>query len=152
MLIFDTPQELKNHIGKELGVSNWLTIEQQRIDTFAAATGDDQWIHIDPKRVAGEFPGGKTIAHGYLTLSLIPVLSRDIYTVKNRKRGINYGLNRVRFTNMVPAGTRIRLRQRCLSVEDINPNGVRVTWENVIEVENEQRPACIAESIALIYS
>lgn len=152
MLVLATPQELKNYIGQTLGTSDWLTIDQQRIDRFAEATGDHQWIHVDVGRARKEMPDGRTIAHGYLTLSLIPLLSAQIYRIEQKSRGINYGLNRVRFPGMVPAGSRVRLRQSCLQVEDVKPDGIRLFSENVIEVEGSERPACIAETISLAYA
>ena len=108
MLVLDKPQDLKDYVGKELGVSDWLAIDQDRINQFADATGDHQWIHVDVERAQRELPIGNTIAHGFLTLSLIPMLVAEIFTITSKTRGINYGLNRVRFTGMVPAGSRVR--------------------------------------------
>src|SRR5213596_4267169 len=119
MLTVETPKDLKQHIGKTLGPSEWITVDQAMIDKFAEATGDHQWIHVDVERAKKEMPGGKTIAHGWLTLSLVPRLASTLYRVKNRSRGINYGANRVRFTGMVPAGSRIRLRLTIKSVEPV---------------------------------
>ena len=106
MLVVDKPADLKNHIGQEIGVSDWVTVDQDMIDKFAEATGDHQWIHVDVERCKAEMPGGKTIAHGYLTLSLIPIMGQQVMKITNRSRGINYGSNKVRFTGMVPAGSR----------------------------------------------
>jgi len=136
--------------GQEVGVSDWVTIDQDRIDKFADATGDHQWIHVDVERAKKEMPGGKTIAHGFLTLSLIPVLGADILRVDGVSRGINYGSNKVRFTNMVPVGSRVRARQKLLSVEP-RSGGLQLTSEFTIEIEGAQRPACIAETIGLVY-
>ena len=152
MLVLQTPQELKNYVGQTLGTSDWLTVDQERIDQFAAATGDQQWIHVDVDRARDEMPGGKTIAHGFLTLSLIPMLTAQIYKIEQKSRGINYGLNKLRFTDMVPVDSRVRLRQSCLKIEDVEPNGVRIFSENVIEIEGSERPACVAESITLAYA
>ncbi len=152
MLEVETPQDLKAHVGQELGISEWVTVDQEMIDRFAEATGDHQWIHVDVERAKTEMPGGKTIAHGYLTLSLLPRLMQGIYTVKKRSRGINYGSNKIRFTNMVPAGARVRARPTLKAVEDVKGNGVRVITEVSIEIEGEERPALIAETISLSYA
>jgi acyl dehydratase len=143
--------EIGNYVGKELGVSDWLTIDQQRINTFADATGDHQWIHIDVERAAREMPGGKTIAHGYLTLSLIPFLGAKISRVDGVSRGINYGSNKVRFTNMVPVGSKVRARQVLKAAEAVKNGGVQMTNEITIEIEGSDRPACVAETISVIY-
>src|SRR3954463_12275953 len=129
MLELDSPLDIKQHIGRELGPSDWMTVDQSMIDKFAEATGDHQWIHVDVERAKKEMPGGKTIAHGWLTLSLVPRLASTIYRVKNRSRGVNYGANRVRFTGMVPAGSRIRLRLKLKSGEAMKDGGTRITNE-----------------------
>ena len=152
MLTVETPQDLKQHIGKTLGPSDWITVDQAMIDKFAEATGDHQWIHVDVERARKEMPGGKTIAHGYLTLSLLPRLAPTLLKVNKRKRGINYGSNKIRFTNPVPAGSRIRLKQTIKAVEDVPDNGVRITSEMVIEVEGQERPALVAEVLGIQYS
>src|SRR5712692_4611514 len=115
MLKVETPKDLLGLVGRELGPSEWITVDQAMIDKFADATGDHQWIHEDVERAKREMPGGKTIAHGYLTLSLVPRLASTLVKVSQVSRGLNYGSNKVRFTNAVPAGSRIRLRQRILS-------------------------------------
>src|ERR1700751_3608734 len=115
MLELETPKDVLQHIGRELGPSEWMTVDQPMMDKFADATGDHQWIHVDVERARREMPGGKTIAHGYLTLSLVPRMAQAIYRVKHRSRGLNYGSNRIRFTGQVPAGSRIRLRQKIKS-------------------------------------
>jgi acyl dehydratase len=122
------------------------------IDKFAEVTGDHQWIHVDVERAKKEMPGGKTIAHGYLTLSLLPRLAPTLLKVNKRKRGVNYGSNKIRFTNPVPAGSRIRLKQTIKNVEDVPDNGVRITSEMVIEVEGQERPALVAEVLGIQYS
>jgi len=151
MLTVDNPKDLAQHIGRQLGPSEWITVDQDMIDKFAEATGDHQWIHVDVERAKKEMPGGKTIAHGFLTLSLLPRLAPMLLQVKHRKRGINYGSNKIRFTNTVPAGSRIRLRQTIKNVEDVPDNGVRVTYESVIEIEGQERPAMVAENIGIMY-
>jgi acyl dehydratase len=152
MLTVETPKDLKQHIGKTLGPSDWITVDQAMIDKVAEATGDHQWIHVDVERAKKEMPGGKTIAHGYLTLSLLPRLAPTLLKVNKRKRGINYGSNKIRFTNPVPAGSRIRLKQTIKAVEDVPDNGVRITSEMVIEVEGQERPALVAEVLGIQYS
>src|SRR5438445_630559 len=151
-LTVDKPAELQQHVGKELGPSDWMTVDQAIIDKFAHATGDHQWIHVDVERAKKEMPGGKTIAHGYLTLALVPRMAQTLVKVTGRKRGLNYGSNKVRFTNAVPAGSRIRLRSyRIRSVEPVDGNGFRVTSEAPVEIEGQERPALVAEIIAIQY-
>ena len=149
MLEIESPEHLKNYVGKELGVSDWITVDQERINKFAEATGDHQWIHVDVERAKRELPTKNTIAHGYLTLSLIAGL--PTYKIANSSRGINYGSNKVRFTNMVPAGSRVRLRQKLLSVEETKDGGFRTTTESTIEIEGQQRPALVAETMGIVY-
>jgi acyl dehydratase len=150
MLELETPKDLIQHVGRELGPSEWMTVDQAMIDKFADATGDHQWIHVDVERAKREMPGGKTIAHGYLTLSLVPRMAQTLTRVKKRSRGLNYGSNKVRFINPVPAGARIRLRQRIARVEEIE-GGVRVTSEMTVEVEGQPKPALVAETIGVSY-
>lgn len=149
MLEIEHPQDLKNWVGKELGVSGWVTVDQERINKFADATGDHQWIHVDVERAKRELPTKNTIAHGYLTLSLIAGLKT--FEVKHRSRGINYGSNKVRFTNMVPAGSRVRLRQTLKDVEETKDGGYRTTIESVMEIEGQDKPALVAETMGIIY-
>jgi acyl dehydratase len=143
--------EMKNLpglVGTETGVSDWLEITQERVNQFADATGDHQWIHVDVERATKEMGG--PIAHGYLTLSLIPFLSQGLMPVKGVTRGINYGSDKVRFTNMVRIGKRVRLRQKLLSVEE-RSGGLQLKNQCTIEIEGEERPACVAETISMIY-
>ncbi len=145
--------ELKELVGQSLGVTDWLEITQERVNLFADATGDHQYIHVDPQRAAGTFFGG-TIAHGYLTLSLIPMLSGTRKGVKVQlggRMGVNYGLNKVRFTSPVRVGTRIRMRVKLLAVDEIGTQAVQTTNLCTIEVEGEERPACIAETVSRTY-
>ena len=142
--------ELSKHVGEEMGVSDWVKVDQDRVNKFADATGDHQWIHIDVERAKREMPTGGTIAHGYLTLSLIPMLSSQIMRIDGVSRGINYGSNKVRFTNMVPTGARVRARQKLLAVEPKGA-GMQLTNEVAIEIEGQDRPACVAETISLVY-
>jgi acyl dehydratase len=151
MLKVEKPQDLLQHVGEKLGPSEWLTVTQEMIDKFADATGDHQWIHVDVERARKEMPGGKTIAHGYLTLSLLPRLAPTLMQVEKRRRGLNYGSNRVRFTAPVPAGARVRLRQMLLKVEPVEDNGFRVSSEMTMEVEGNSRPAMVAETLGIVY-
>src|SRR5205809_7717363 len=152
MLTLEYPNELLQHIGRELGPSEWITVDQAMIDRFADATGDHQWIHVDVERAKREMPGGKTIAHGYLTLSLVPRLAATLLQVTKRSRGLNYGSNKVRFTNAVPAGARVRLRQRIVSAEEVAGNGVRLTSEMTVEIDGQERPALVAEILSISYA
>ena len=149
MIEVERPADLSQFVGIEIGVSDWFTVDQSIIDKFAEATGDHQWIHVDVERAKREMPDGKTIAHGYLTLSLVPRLAQTIYRIKRRSRGLNYGSNRIRFTGQVPAGSRIRLHQKIKSVEPVEGGGVRVTSESSVEVEGAARPALVAETISI---
>jgi acyl dehydratase len=146
------PVELKdvgNLVGQEIGVSDWLEITQDRVNAFADATGDHQWIHVDVERATREIGG--PIAHGYLTLSLIPHLSAGLLPVTGVTRGINYGSDKVRFTSMVRIGKRIRLRQKLLAVEP-KSGGVQLKNLCTIEIEGEERPACVAETMSLLFA
>lgn len=129
-------------VGEELGESDWLEVTQGRIDTFADATDDHQWIHCDPERAASG-PFGTTIAHGYLTLSLVIPLLEQLFVIENKTTSINYGLEKVRFTAPVPVGSRIRLRASLVDATEV-PSGVQVTLNCVVEIEGQERPACVA--------
>ena len=142
--------EISQHIGQETGVSEWVLIDQDRVNKFADATGDHQWIHIDVERARRELPTKGTIAHGYLTLSLIPFLASKISRIDGVSRGINYGSNKVRFTNMVPVGSRVRARSKIIAAEPKGP-GMQITNEVTIEIEGQERPACVAETISVVY-
>jgi acyl dehydratase len=141
---------LNDRIGQEIAVSDWLEVTQSRIDQFAAATGDSQWIHVDPARAATESPFKTTIAHGFLTLSLLSPLIRESMQFSGLRMAINYGLNRVRFVSPVPAGARIRARITAQAVEEVT-GGFQVTWQVTIEREQGGKPACIAEWIVRYY-
>jgi acyl dehydratase len=140
--------ELRTAAGQVLGESEWVTVTQETIDLFAEATGDHQWIHVDRERAKAS-PFGNTIAHGFLTLSLIPRLIYRIYGVGKIEASLNYGCNKVRFITPVPGGGRIRARLKLLSVED-TPRGVRITSEATVELEGAERPACTAELVAVL--
>lgn len=150
MLEVASPRDLTAYVGKSVGTSEWLTVDQAMIDAFAAATGDRQWIHIDPARAARELPGGKTIAHGFLTLSLLPLLAQSIVTIREKARTFNYGANKIRFTAPVSSGSRIRLHL-VLKAAELLEGGVRLTYENTVEIEGETKPALVAEMIQISY-
>jgi acyl dehydratase len=135
-------------VGQEVGVSDWVQITQERVNQFAEATGDFQWIHVDVERANREIGG--PIAHGYLTLSLIPFLSAGLVSLTGVSRGINYGSDKVRFTNMVRVGKRVRMRQKLLAADE-KSGGVQLKYLCTIEIEGEERPACVAETITVLY-
>jgi acyl dehydratase len=137
-------------VGEELGVSDWQEIDQERISAFADATGDHQWIHIDAERARNESPYGTTIAHGFLTLSMIPALTKDNYRVENAKMAINYGLNKVRFIAAVPSGGRIRARSELVDASKVDDNTVNMTVKHTIELDESNKPAAIAETIVRV--
>ncbi|MEV6160980.1 MaoC family dehydratase [Streptomyces sp. NPDC052052] len=147
--IFTSAQELRDGVGEQLGHSEWLEIEQKRIDLFADATGDHQWIHVDPERAATG-PFGSTIAHGYLTLSLLPTFVPQIMQVEGMKMGINYGTNKVRFPSTVPVGSRLRATAVLTNVEEAG-GGVQVTALVTVEREGSDKPVCVAESVSRYY-
>ena len=152
MLTVETPQDLKQHVGQEMGVSEWVTVDQEMINKFAEATGDHQWIHVDVERAKRELPIGNTIAHGYLTLSLVPRLGAQIMTIEKTSRGVNYGSNKVRFTGMVPAGSKVRMRSTLKAVEDMKGDGVRIIADVAMEIEGSDRPVMVAETISITYA
>ncbi len=143
--------ELRRQIGREVAVSDWVTVTQERINLFAEATDDHQWIHVDPARAKKESPFGGTVAHGFLTLSLLPRLSADAIALPEAKLTVNYGLNRVRFPAPVRAGQRVRGRFVPSAIEDV-PGGVQLTWTVTIEAEGTEKPACVAETVSRRYS
>ncbi|MDT7624622.1 MAG: hypothetical protein QOF99_5523 [Pseudonocardiales bacterium] len=149
MRVFNGADELKAAVGEQLGTSDWVTVEQKQIDTFAEATGDHQWIHVDAEK-AKEGPFGGTIAHGYLTLSLLPVFSAQVYKVENVKMGINYGLNKVRFTSPVPVNSRLRGSFELLEVSEVK-DALQVVNKVTVEIEGNERPACVAEWVTRVY-
>jgi acyl dehydratase len=138
-------EDLRPLVGQTLGVSDWITVEQARIDRFAEATGDQQWIHVDPARAASG-PFGGTIAHGFLTLSLLAPMFDTAFAIADVRMGVNYGLNRVRFPAPVPAGSRLRGHFRLLAFEPL-PGGAQIGVEVTVELEGSAKPACVAESV-----
>jgi acyl dehydratase len=135
-------------IGQELGVSRWVDVDQARIDAFADVTMDHQWIHVDVEKAQAESPYGATVAHGFLTLSLIPGVSKDNYRVENAKLGINYGLNKVRFLAPVKAGSRIRVRSELADATRVGDDTVNLTVRHTVEIDGVDKPAAVAELIA----
>ena len=143
-------RELEGRIGQEVGVSPWVEVAQERIDLFAKAIDDPQWIHVDPER-AKHSPFGTTIAHGFLTLSLLSKFIESTFSFADRKMGVNYGLNRVRFTAPLPSGSRVRARFKPLKCEKIDGNGVQVTWDVTVEREGSDKPVLVAEWLGRSY-
>ncbi|HET7328261.1 MAG TPA: MaoC family dehydratase [Nocardioidaceae bacterium] len=148
MRVFSRAADLAAARGEHLGFSDWHTVTQQQVDLFADATGDRQWIHVDPARAA-EGPYGGTIAHGYLTLSLLPRLGAEIWRVEGLSMGVNYGCNKVRFPGPVPVGSRLRGGAKVVSVDDV-ARGVQVVVRYTVEVEGADKPACVAETVILL--
>ncbi len=148
MRILNNSDEIAAAAGQELGVSEWVAITQDRIDMFADATGDRQWIHVDPERAA-DGPFGATIAHGYLTLSMLPFLGAQVFAFAGDVARVNYGLNKVRFVTPVRVGSKVRSRVELLSVEAID-KGQRATLQHTVEIKGSDKPACVAETVTLL--
>ena len=148
MRVFTTFDELSKAVGEDLGPTDWLEVSQERVDAFADATGDHQWIHVDVERAAAG-PFGGTIAHGYLTLSLVPLLGTTVFALETPGAKLNYGVNKVRFPHPVRVGSRIRSTVSVADVADL-PAGKQLTLKHVIEIEGESKPACVAESVVLL--
>jgi acyl dehydratase len=148
MRVFDGVEALREASGEHLGYSNWHVVNQEQVDQFADATGDHQWIHVDPERAAAG-PFGGTILHGYLTLALVPRLGADIWRVSGLALGVNYGCNKVRFPSPVRVGSRVRAGAELMSVSEV-PLGVQVVLRYVVEAENSEKPACVAETVVLL--
>ncbi len=147
---FDTLADVAACVGQDVAVSDWLTVTQAQIDLFAHATLDHQWIHTDPEKAAAG-PFGGTIAHGFLTLSLIPAFFERALHIAGSRMGINYGLNKVRFTAPVPVGSRLRARLHLLAAEPVDDSGLQMTWQVTIEREGSDRPVCVAEALVRRY-
>jgi acyl dehydratase len=150
MQLISSIDDARALVGRELGVGDWLAIDQKRINDFADATGDQQWIHVDPERARAESPYGAPIAHGFLTLSLIPALSKDNFRVENAKLKINYGLNKVRFLAAVPVDGRIRARSELVEAAEAKGGAVDLTVLHTIELDGSDKPAAVAESIVRV--
>jgi acyl dehydratase len=151
MRVFKDFSEIKAAIGSEIGVSDWVEVTQERIEQFAQATGDNQWIHVDVERAERESPVGATIAHGLLTLSFAPLFIRSVIRLEGLKSTLNYGANRVRYVTPVPAGSRLRGRVSIVAADDTSSGGLRVTYGIMIEIDGRERPACVAEVIGVHY-
>lgn len=149
-VVLEQAADLASHVGQPLGISDWISLDQARIDAFAQLTGDDHWIHVDVERASREMPEGKTIVHGFLVLALIPFLQRGIYTIRQRGKGLNYGCDRVRFTAPVPVGSRVRLRQSVKACTRLDA-ATRVTFESTIEIKGQERPALVADTLLQIF-
>jgi acyl dehydratase len=151
---FDSLQALQAYVGQEVAISDWVGIDQKRIDLFAEATGDHQWIHVDPQRAASG-PYGTTIAHGFLTLSLIPMLMAQAMTIHDTRLGVNYGLNKVRFPSPVKVDSRLRARLKLVSMTPLPPlnslEGFEMTFDITVECDGGGKPACVAQSVARRY-
>ena len=150
MRVITSIEDAKALEGEEVGLSDWIVVDQNRIDQFAEATGDYQWIHVDTERAAREMPDGKTIAHGYLTLALIPGLTGNFVDIKNLARAINFGVNKVRFYTPVPVGSRVRGRATVLQARR-RAGALLLTSEVRIEVDGERKPACVAETLGMYF-
>jgi acyl dehydratase len=146
----DRPGDMQRYVGQKLGTSDWVVVDQNKIDGFAKLTGDDNWIHVDVERAARELPDGKTIAHGLLTLSLMPHLAAQTLKIRRGSRSINYGSNKIRFPAPVKCGVRLRLHRTLQKFEPVE-GGARLTFSNVMEIEGEERPAMAAETISVVY-
>ena len=151
MLVFDTISDFKSIIGKELQVGNWYAVTQEMITDFANATLDKQWIHVDEARAARESPFKSTIAHGFMSVSMISKLLEEVFTIKSLKMGLNYGLNKVRFPNPVPVKSQLRMRATVIAIEPLANNGVKVTFSCIVEIKGQDKPACAAEFLAAFY-
>ena len=150
MKIFQTLSELAACVGQEVAVSDWITITQQQVNLFAEATGDQQWIHVDVEKAA-DGPFGGTIAHGFLTLSLLPKFFESSFQIIESRMGVNYGLNKVRFMAPVPVGSRLRARMTLLAAEPIDQGGLQMNWQVTVEREGASKPVCVAESLVRRY-
>lgn len=151
MKTFQTIADLAACIGQVVAVSDWTTITQQQVNMFADATDDHQWIHVDPEKAAAG-PFGGPIAHGFLTLSLLPKFFESSFEIVSSRMGVNYGLNKVRFMAPVPVGSRLRASMKLLASEPIDNNGVQMTWEVTVEREGSSKPVCVAESLVRRYT
>lgn len=150
-LEFKNFEEFRLMIGKQLPIGNWYTINQQMINDFANATLDKQWIHVDEKRAEKESPFKSTIAHGFMSVSMISKLLEESFSIKSVKMGLNYGLNKVRFPNPVPVNSELRMISGVNQIDDISNNGFKVTFSCVVEIKGQEKPACVAEFIAAFF-
>ena len=151
MLVFETISDFKKMVGKEFPIGNWYTITQEMITDFANATLDTQWIHVDEARAAKESPFKSTIAHGFMSVSMISKLLEEVFTIQSLKMGLNYGLNKVRFPNAVPVNSQLRMLSKVLDIQPLANNGVKATFSCTLEIKGQEKPACIAEFLAAFY-
>ena len=150
MKVFHSVDEIVGAVGESLGTSEWIQVTQERVDTFADATGDHQWIHVDVDRARAESPYGGPIAHGYLSLSLLPVLGWQIYAIEGAKMGVNYGSNKVRFPSPVPVGSRLRLSAVLVQASQLPDGAVQMVVEQTLEIEGQTKPAVVAETVSRV--
>lgn len=150
MRTFENLAALAACVGQDVATSEWITVTQEQVNLFADATSDHQWIHVDPQKAAAG-PFGTTIAHGFLTLSLLPRFFESSFDISGSRLGVNYGLNKVRFTAPVPVGSRLRAHMHLLAAEPVDGNGVQLTWRVTVEREGEAKPVCVAESLVRRY-
>ena len=150
-MVFDTITDFKKVVGKDLPIGNWYTVTQEMITDFANATLDKQWIHVDEARAAKDSPFNSTIAHGFMSVSMISKLLEDVFTIKSLKMGLNYGLNKVRFPNPVPVNSELRMISKVIAVEALANNGIKATFSCTIEIKGQEKPACVAEFLAAFY-
>ncbi|QOD61412.1 MaoC family dehydratase [Polaribacter haliotis] len=150
-LEFESFKEFKSMIGKKLPTGNWYTVTQEMINDFANATLDKQWIHIDENRAEKESPFKSTIAHGFMSVSMISKLLEDLFVIKSIKMGLNYGLNKVRFPNPVPVNSQLRMLAEVKEIEDLDNNGIKITFSCLIEIKGHKKPACVAEFLCALY-
>ncbi|MCY7351180.1 MAG: MaoC family dehydratase [Cytophagaceae bacterium] len=151
MQIFQNLTELRAAVGQDLGTTDWTSVTQEMINDFAKATGDHQWIHVDVERARQQSPFGGPIAHGFLTLSLAPTFMAQLFRVESVKMGVNYGTNKIRFTEAVPAGSRVRMHGNLIRVENFPNNGVKVELRATFEREGSEKPVCVAELVSLLF-
>jgi acyl dehydratase len=151
MLVFETISDFKKMVGKEFPIGNWYTITQEMITDFANATLDKQWIHVDEAKAAKESPFKSTIAHGFMSVSMISKLLEEVFTIQSLKMGLNYGLNKVRFPNAVPVNSQLRMLSKVLDIKPLANNGVKATFSCTLEIKGQEKPACIAEFLAAFY-
>ena len=151
MVVFDTILDFRTMVGKDLPTGNWYTITQEMIADFANATLDKQWIHLDEVRATKESPFKSTIAHGFMSVSMISKLLEEVFTIQSLKMGLNYGLNKVRFPNAVPVNSQLRILSKVVTIEDLANNGIKATFSCTIEIKGQRKPACVAEFLAAFY-
>ena len=151
MLVFKNLEEFRSIKGKDLPTGEWYTVTQQMINDFANATLDKQWIHVDEERAAKESPFKSTVAHGFMSVAMISRMLEEMFIVKSVKMGLNYGLNKVRFPSHVPVNSELRMHTSVKDIEDINNNGIKITFSCTIEIKGQEKPACVAEFLAALF-